>query len=83
MAVSIGWFLPCSRQASEMVSDSEAIRNKYHISKDKYDEFFKVCLRRKLVDFLCNERKRHAKKQQQLHQEQEQHNLTETHQQQQ
>lgn len=48
-----------------------AIRNKYRISKAKYDEFFRLCLRRKLVDFLCDERKRFKKKEKRFEQEQQ------------
>ncbi|CAF1489578.1 unnamed protein product [Rotaria magnacalcarata] len=48
-----------------------AVRNKYRISKSKYDEFFKICLRRKLVDFLCDERKRFKKKQR-IHEQEQQ-----------
>ncbi|CAF1240895.1 unnamed protein product [Rotaria sordida] len=54
---------------------AQAMQNKYRISKEKYGEFFKFCLRRKLVDFLCDERKR-QKKQYQLHTEGEQEDFT-------
>ncbi|CAF4483237.1 unnamed protein product [Rotaria socialis] len=48
-----------------------AVRNKYRISWSAYDEFFNVCLRRKLVNFLCYERKRFNKKQKIYEQEQQ------------
>ncbi|CAF3430852.1 unnamed protein product, partial [Rotaria socialis] len=43
----------------------DAIRNKYRISKEKYDEFFTVYLRRKVVNFICDERKRQIRKKKQ------------------
>ncbi|CAM4836261.1 unnamed protein product [Rotaria magnacalcarata] len=44
----------------------DAIRNKYRIASNKYDEFYHFCLRRKLVDFLCDERKRQIKRKEKL-----------------
>ncbi len=40
----------------------EAMRSKYRIAKEKYDEFFWKLVRPKLVDFLNDERKRDQKK---------------------
>ncbi|CAF4547431.1 unnamed protein product [Rotaria socialis] len=38
-----------------------AMRVKYQISADRYDEFYGKLVRSKLVDFLADERKRHRK----------------------
>ncbi|CAF4753933.1 unnamed protein product, partial [Rotaria magnacalcarata] len=35
-----------------------AIQNKYRIADEHYDDFFTKMIRPKLVDFVCDERKR-------------------------
>ncbi|CAF1690097.1 unnamed protein product, partial [Adineta ricciae] len=35
-----------------------ALRSKYHLAADKYDEFYSKLVRPKLADFLNDERKR-------------------------
>lgn len=40
---------------------SEAMRGKYRISDDRYEEFYAKLVRPKLVDFLSDERKRWRK----------------------
>ncbi|CAF4958790.1 unnamed protein product [Rotaria socialis] len=39
----------------------DAMRVKYQIYADRYDEFYGKLVRPKLVDFLADERKRHRK----------------------
>ncbi|CAF1389510.1 unnamed protein product [Rotaria sp. Silwood1] len=42
-----------------------ALRSKYHIAADRYDEFYNKLIRLKLAEFLSNERKRHRKRSEQ------------------